>query len=78
MLCAEVSIYPQKTTNASEIIDSALETLDNLNLNYKVGSLSTHIDGNDEQVWSGIKTIFEQAKSSGEVSMVLTLSNSAH
>ena len=78
MLCAEVSIYPQKTNNASQIISSSIDTLANQKLNYKVGSISTHIDGTDEQVWAGIKTVFEQAKSSGEVSMVVTLSNSAH
>lgn len=78
MLCAEVSIYPQKTTNASQIIDNALNKLSQQNLQYKVGSLSTHIDGNDEQVWAGLKTLFNEAKNSGEVSMVLTISNSEH
>ncbi|HWJ03724.1 MAG TPA: YkoF family thiamine/hydroxymethylpyrimidine-binding protein, partial [Verrucomicrobiae bacterium] len=78
MLCAEVSIYPQKTTNASQVITNSIDSLANQNVNYKVGSLSTHIDGNDEQVWNGIKTLFDQAKNSGEVSMVLTVSNSAH
>ncbi|MDA8229417.1 MAG: YkoF family thiamine/hydroxymethylpyrimidine-binding protein [Desulfitobacterium hafniense] len=78
MLCAEVSLYPQKTNQASQIIDNAINKLSQQQVNYKVGSLSTHIDGSDEQVWNGLKTIFEEAKNSGEVSMVLTISNSAH
>jgi len=78
MLCAEVSIYPQKTNNASQVITSAIQTLSQENVEYKVGSLSTHIDGNDEQVWSGIKKVFDEAQNAGEVSMVVTISNSAH
>ncbi|MCO1600908.1 YkoF family thiamine/hydroxymethylpyrimidine-binding protein [Desulfosporosinus nitroreducens] len=78
MLCAEVSIYPQKTNNASQIITGAIQTLSQENIEYKVGSLSTHIDGNDDQVWTGIKKVFDEAKNSGEVSMVVTISNSAH
>lgn len=78
MLCAEVSLYPQKTTNASQVIDKAINALSHQNVNYEVGSLSTHIDGNDDQVWMGIKTLFEEAKKSGEVNMVLTISNSGH
>ncbi|HBV88174.1 YkoF family thiamine/hydroxymethylpyrimidine-binding protein [Desulfosporosinus sp.] len=78
MLCAEVSIYPQKTNNASQVITNAIQTLSQENVEYKVGSLSTHIDGNDEQVWTGIKKIFTEAQNSGEVSMVVTISNSAH
>lgn len=78
LLCAEVSIYPQKTTNASQIITNSVQTLAQENVNYKVGSLSTHIDGNDEQVWAGIKKVFSEAQNAGEVSMVVTISNSAH
>lgn len=78
MLCAEVSIYPQKTTNASQIITSAVRTLAQEKVSYKVGSISTHIDGNDDQVWTGIQKVFTEAQNAGEVSMVVTISNSAH
>lgn len=78
MLCAEVSLYPQKTNNASQIVTNSLQALSKESVEYKVGSLSTHIDGNDEQVWGGIKKLFDEAKNSGEVSMVVTISNSAH
>ena len=78
MLCAEVSLYPKKTTNASTIISDAINTLGQQQVNHKVGSLSTHIDGNDEQVWQGIKAMFDKAKGAGEVNMVVTISNSAH
>lgn len=39
-LCAEVSIYPQKTNNASQIITSAVQTLSQENVDFKVGYVS--------------------------------------
>lgn len=77
MITAEVSLYPQKTTNASQIISSSLQTIDRNNLKVNVGSISTSIKGSDEEVWNGLKSLFEQAKNQSEVNMVVTLSNSA-
>ena len=77
MITAEVSLYPQKTTNASQIISSSLQTIDRNNLKVNVGSISTSIRGSDEEVWNGLKSLFEQAKGQSEVNMVVTLSNSA-
>jgi uncharacterized protein YqgV (UPF0045/DUF77 family) len=77
MLCAEVSLYPQKTTTASEIIAKSIESLDSTKLECKVGSISTHIHGSHDDVWQGLRTLFDTAKVSGEVNMVVTLSNSA-
>ena len=78
MLCAEISIYPKKTTNASQVITSSIEKLKAQNISYKVGSISTHVDGSEEQVWAGIRSVFDEAKKAGEVDMVLTISNSSH
>lgn len=75
MLCAEVSIYPQNTTNSNQIINDAISKMNQQSVQCKVGSVSTHLDGNDEQVWQSIKSAWESAKNSGEVSMVVTLSN---
>lgn len=78
MLCAEVSLYPQKTNNASGIITDALNTLAQQQVTHKVGSISTHVEGNEEQLWQGLKAMFDKAQSAGEVNMVVTISNSAH
>jgi len=77
LLTAEVSLYPLKTTNSSQIINNSLEALRQFDLQAKVGSLSTRLQGNEEDVWSGLKNLFDQAKNQGEVSMVVNLSNSA-
>jgi len=77
MICAEVSIYPLKTNNASNVITSSIDTLNSGNIDYKVGSISTHIHGSNTQVWDSIRNMFEQAQSQGEVSMVVTITNAA-
>ena len=77
LITAEVSLYPQKTTNASQIINNSLETLTKFNLESNVGPVSTRLQGADEEVWNGIKILFEQAKNQSEVNMVVTVSNSA-
>ncbi|MBE3581499.1 MAG: thiamine-binding protein [Thermoanaerobacteraceae bacterium] len=78
MICAEVSLYPQKTTRASEIINASIEMLARENIDYSVGSLSTHLHGSEEEVWKGLRRMFEEASRSGEVSMVVTISNAVH
>ena len=77
MITAEVSLYPQKTSKASEIITDSLESLNQFNLQTNVGSISTKMQGSDEEVWSGLKSMFDQAKKQSEVNMVVTISNSA-
>lgn len=77
MITAEVSLYPLKTTNASQIITNSLNSLKQSNLQTNVGSISTKISGSDEEVWSGLKTLFDQAKNQSEVNMVVTISNNA-
>ncbi|MFZ5646728.1 MAG: YkoF family thiamine/hydroxymethylpyrimidine-binding protein [Bacillota bacterium] len=77
MITAEVSLYPQKTTNASQIINDSINSLDKRNLQVNVGSISTRIKGSEEEVWEGIKSLFKQAGGRNEVNMVVTLSNCA-
>jgi uncharacterized protein YqgV (UPF0045/DUF77 family) len=77
MLCAEVSIYPLKAPDSSTMIQNSLETLERQGLDFSVGSISTHLHGSEEQVWRGLKEMFDQAQRQGEVSMVVTITNAA-
>ena len=77
MITAEVSIYPLKTTDASNIISSAINSLNNEGIEYSVGSISTRLSGSEEQVWSGLRAMFRNAQNYGEVSMVITMTNAA-
>ncbi|MDP4126414.1 MAG: YkoF family thiamine/hydroxymethylpyrimidine-binding protein [Bacillota bacterium] len=75
MICAEVSVYPQNTQNGNRIITDAIGKLNQQNVQCKVGSVSTHVDGNDDQVWQCVKSAWDTAKNAGEVNMVVTFSN---
>lgn len=78
MITAEVALYPLKTSHATSIIDSSINALHGLNVNYSVNSMNTHIAGNKEEVFKCLEKMFSQAeKSGGEVSMVVTITNAS-
>jgi len=78
MIHAEVALYPLKTNNATQVINSSIQTLQGQGVSYQVGPMDTHIHGSEEQVWNSLKQLFDKAQSSGgEVSMVVTITNAA-
>ena len=77
MISAEVSIYPLKTTQATNVINEAINKLDGQAVDYHVGSISTYQEGEEEEVWSNLQKMFSSAGQSGEVSMVVTITNAA-
>jgi Uncharacterized conserved protein len=78
MIHAEVAVYPQKTTNASEVINKTIDSLKNENVDYKVGPINTHFHGTDDEVFKALKDMFNTAQNQGvEVNMVVTVTNSA-
>jgi len=77
MIHAEVAVYPLKSANAGQIVNQSIQSLNQTQVEYQVGPMSTHLHGPDNQVWQGLKTLFETAQQGGEVSMVVTLTNAA-
>ena len=77
MITAEVSVYPLKTSDASDIITNSINSLSNEGVEFTVGSISTRLHGNEDQVWNSLKDMFQNAQNSGEVSMVVTITNAA-
>lgn len=77
VLCAEVSIYPLKTGQSGAVINQSIESLHNYGVDYHVGSMSTHLEGDEEQIWESLKGMFRTARAAGEVSMVVTITNAA-
>ena len=76
MITAEVSLYPVETPDSDEIILESLKALDNQQLQYDIGSLSTNISGDSDQVWAALRSLYERAQmSSYEVVMVVTIAN---
>jgi len=78
MLTAEVAIYPLKSSNASDVINHSIDSLKSAKIDYQVDSMKTHLTGNNEDVFNSLKTMFSDAQNQGgEVSMVVTITNSA-
>lgn len=76
MITAEVAIYPMKTENASDVINSSINTLSRNDVEYSVNSINTRLSGKKEEVFSSLKEMFTEAENTGgEVNMVVTISN---
>ena len=76
MITAEVSLYPLHTQATDELITSSLEALEQQGVHYDVGTLSTHISGDEHTVWSALQSLYQRSQSSGgEIAMVVTISN---
>ncbi len=76
MLSCEITLYPLETENSDEIINQALSLVRKNNVSCEVGTISSFIKGDPEQVWQSIRTLYDAASSrSKELSMVLTVSN---
>lgn len=78
MITAEVAVYPLKTENASNTINSAIHALQSKNVQYSVNSMNTHITGFKEDIFTSLQEMFSEAELSGnEINMVVTITNSA-
>lgn len=74
---AQVSLYPTESVDADHVINQSIQCLDAMYLEYHVGPVSTELVGYPEEVWRGLRRMFEEATTrGGEVSMVVTITNS--
>jgi uncharacterized protein YqgV (UPF0045/DUF77 family) len=77
VISVEVALYPQDSSDSDSVINSSLQALGDKGLRYDVGPVSTFFAGSSDQVWEGLRTLFEAAESQGrEVAMVATVTNS--
>ncbi len=78
MITAEVALYPLKTSNGTNVINSSINTLQDSNVDYSVNSMNTHLTGTKEDVFKSLEKMFSEAhRSGGEVSMVVTITNAS-
>lgn len=76
MITADIAIYPLKTSNATDVINNSIKSLNNTNVQYSVNSMNTKITGTKSEVFNSIEAVFSEAENiGGEVSMVATISN---
>jgi uncharacterized protein YqgV (UPF0045/DUF77 family) len=79
MITAEVALYPLKTSNASDVINNSIHTLENSNVHYSVNSMNTHITGTKTQIFDSLEAMFTEAENAGqEVNMVITITNASN
>ncbi|RKD32767.1 YkoF family thiamine/hydroxymethylpyrimidine-binding protein [Thermohalobacter berrensis] len=77
MITADVTVYPLKTSSATNVINNSINSIKNNGVNYQVDSMKTRITGSKEQVFSSLNTMFSEAeRTGGEVSMVVNITNS--
>ena len=77
-ITAEVALYPQKTDNASEIINRSVEAIDKTQVKCQVNDMNTRITGSNLNVFNSLKDLFQEAEAnSPEVNMVVTITNAA-
>ncbi|HHT26723.1 MAG TPA: hypothetical protein GXZ82_05695 [Firmicutes bacterium] len=76
MILAQVSLYPIEAADADAVINASIAELDGEDIQYSVGPVSTHIQGDPTEVFAALQTLFERATAAGgEVSMVVTITN---
>jgi uncharacterized protein YqgV (UPF0045/DUF77 family) len=74
-ISAQVSIYPLKQDKLSPAIDAVLEAFGKHGIESQMGTMSTMVWGDDEEVFAALLDAFRNAASLGEAVMVMTVSN---
>ena len=72
---AEVSLYPLRQNDLTELIQQFVESLKNENLNVKTGPMSSFISGDSQTVFQGVQKAFEQAAKKYELVLTMKISN---
>ena len=72
---AQVSLYPLRQTRLDPTIRRALAIFERHGLEVQAGAMSTLIWGDEERVFRALQEAFREASLTGEVVMVVTLSN---
>lgn len=75
MLSAQVSVYPLRQERLAPAIDTVLDAFHREGLEAQVGVMSTLVTGETGPVFAALREGFERAAASGELVMVVALSN---
>ena len=70
-----MSLYPLRQQRLSPAIETARKVLENNQLDFKKGGMTTVISGEAEVVFCATKEVFLKSAGKGPVSMVVTFSN---
>ena len=74
-MSAQISLYPLGQADPTPAIEAVWAALRERGLEYQVGSMSTTTWGVTDEVFAALREAFSRAAESGQVVMVITLSN---
>jgi uncharacterized protein YqgV (UPF0045/DUF77 family) len=72
---AQISIYPLRQRHLGPAVDGVRLALEEQGLDPEVGPMSTFVAADAERIFAALREAFERAAASGDVAMVVTLSN---
>ena len=72
---AEVSLYPLRTREIGEAIDSFVNGLERAGLTVRKGNMSTTLSGDGDVVFAAVARAFTAAADGGQVVLVMKVSN---
>lgn len=72
---AEISLYPLRQPNLTELIDRFLQHLHLRKLEVETGTMSSHISGECKVIFSSLAIAFEEVADEGEIVLIVKVSN---
>ncbi len=75
IVSAQVSVYPLGSDNLAPAIDLAISVLQEYEVDYQIGTMSTLISGEMEAVQAALNAMFSRVAAQYAVVMQCTLSN---
>jgi len=74
-ISAQVSVYPLGQEQLGPAIEAVWQAFRAHGVHYRAGTMSTVVEGNDEEVFAALRDAFQAAAKYGSTVMVVTLSN---
>lgn len=74
-ISAQISLYPLGQRSLGPAIEAALAALDEHEVTYEVGAMSTLLWGDQDAVWAALQAAFGRATAYGGAVMQITVSN---
>ena len=72
---AEISLYPLRKPNLTELIDRFLQHFRRRKLEVKTGTMSSSISGECKDLFPALGIAFEDAANEGEIVIIVKVSN---
>lgn len=72
---AQISVYPLRQQHLGPAVEGVRLALESQGLEPEVGPMSTFVVGRPERIFAALRDAFERASATGDVAMVLTVSN---